>query len=85
MRGDGPLKIIVDHAGRVTEAYDLAADPAEATNVAETRRAEAEAMASAFHAWMATQLAGDQRAAPVEARDLSAEEEDRLRALGYLE
>ena len=85
VRGDGPLKIIVDHAGRVTEAYDLAADPAEATNVAETRRAETEAMASAFHAWMATQLAGDQRAAPVEARDLSAEEEDRLRALGYLE
>lgn len=85
VRGDGPLKIILDHAGKVSEAYDLAADPGEAVNVASARRDEAEAMAKAFQAWMATQLADDQRAAPVEARDLSPEEEDCLRALGYLE
>ena len=85
MRGDGPLKLIVDHAGKVVEAYDLVADPGEQKNVADARRAEADAMAAAFQGWMAAQLAGDGRAAPVAPRDLSAEEEERLRALGYLE
>jgi len=85
VRGDGPLKLIVDRQGQPVEAYDLTRDPAELTDVLAGRRTEAETLAAAYRSWMAGQLADDGRAAPTPERELSEEEIEKLRALGYLE
>lgn len=85
VRDDRSVKVLVDHAGAAVEAYDLATDPDELTNVYEALRGEADRIAQEARAWMANQLDGDQRAAPPVERKLSTEEEDKLRALGYLE
>jgi arylsulfatase A-like enzyme len=82
---DSPLKVIVDHSGNAVEAYDLAKDPNELVNVATTRKAEVDPIVTGWRAWMATQLADDERAKPAPTRTMSEEEEEKLRALGYVE
>lgn len=86
--GDGPLKIIVGAKGRALEAYALAADPTELTNVVEARRAEADAMAAAYTKWMAAQLVDDapkKKPVTTKKKQPEGEELEMLRALGYVD
>jgi len=50
---DGTLKIVRSAATKPWELYDLAADPDESTNVADTRPADVARLDAAFDAWVA--------------------------------
>ncbi len=81
---DSGLKLVVDHQGQPIEAYDLGSDPHERTNVLAKRRGEADKLAAAYRGWISDQLADDGRK-QAEERDLSSDEIEALRALGYIE
>lgn len=81
---DSGLKLIVDHQAQPIEAYDLGKDPHERTNVLSQRRSEADKLAAAYRGWISDQLADDGRR-QAEDRELSNDEIEALRALGYIE
>ncbi len=83
--GDKGLKVVVDAAGKVVEAYDLGVDPAEKVNVAEARSAEATAMAASFSTWMKKQLTDEAPKPKRPARQVDDAEAEMLRQLGYME
>jgi len=75
---DGDHKLVLS-SDDANEAYDLAADPAEATSV--FARAQWVAPLRAMgEAWLS-----DREASEGEGVELDSEQEDRLRALGYIE
>jgi arylsulfatase A-like enzyme len=83
---DNPLVLRVDHTGAATEAYNLAADPGQTTNVLEYKKADADKIAAAYKVWMAAQLSDDAPAAkPATKRKVSDDEKLMLQQLGYME
>ncbi len=82
---DGDKKLVLDHRRQVLEYYDLAADPDELKNLAQARRGEAQQLAANFQTWYAAVLARDRPAEVQQERELSQEEIEQLRALGYME
>jgi len=81
---DSDLKLIVDHQGQPVEVYARAKDPDETRNLVSSRGDEARKLATAYRGWLADQLADDARTT-TEDRDLSDDEIEALRALGYIE
>jgi arylsulfatase A-like enzyme len=71
-------KLVADE--QKLELYDLAADPKEQRNAYAAERARAEDMKAKLDEWNA---ARPQEAAP--ARELSGDDVEALRALGYIE
>jgi arylsulfatase A-like enzyme len=81
---DSDLKLIVDHKGQPVEVYDLTQDPDETRNLIGSRGDEARKLAGAYRGWVQDQLADDARTTTQD-RDLSDDEIEALRALGYIE
>ena len=79
------LTILVDVAGKPTEAYELASDPNQRLNLLPGRQADADRIAAAYRTWMAAQLKDDAAKPKPKAKPKSTEEEEMLRQLGYLE
>lgn len=77
---DGDHKLIMT-GDRVEALYDIARDPAELDNLVTHHPARAAALADRVRAFTAAGAAG----AAAETREASAEVEERLRALGYIE
>ena len=84
---DGPLKAVVGAEGG-DRLYDLAADPGESRDLAAERPAELARLAAAAAAWRASEERLldrlGRRRDPAAPSPLTPEEEERLRALGYL-
>lgn len=81
----GPWKLIVDYDTGTRKLYDLAADPGELRDLAAERVSEADALAAALARRLnadGSSMAEWGETAPVE---VSGEERERLRALGYAE
>jgi arylsulfatase A-like enzyme len=76
----GRWKLIEATAEGRLELYDLVDDPGETRNVASANAAAVAAMQEELAAWSARQAA----LAPEIAGELSPEDEERLRALGYM-
>jgi arylsulfatase A-like enzyme len=81
---DGEKKLVLDQHYRVLEYYDLALDPREMRNLASSKKSEADRIARDFSTWYEGVLALD-RPVEVQERELSKEEIEQLRALGYME
>jgi arylsulfatase A-like enzyme len=90
---DGPWKLVrtlrdyyattrFHRARGAVELYDLEHDPGERTNAVQAEPARAAAMSARLDAWMA---AHGVRAEARERPPISAEDRERLRALGYVE
>lgn len=79
-RDAGPVKVIVDRAGRLLEAYDLAADPGETRDVSATKPARD--LARRVKEWLDT---GAWTPPPTRTQTLDDEDVERLRELGYVE
>lgn len=75
---EGSRKLVV-HRGRTPALYDVAADPNETRDLASTSAQETAAQKAALDAWVKAQSG---RGAGIA---ISPEEEERLRALGYLQ
>lgn len=82
LRDTSDLKVFVDAKGRVIDAYDLVADPAEGRSLAGLPPRAAQQIASTFRAWLATQKRAAKK--PKE-QAMDAEDLERLRQLGYVE
>ncbi len=76
---DGRFKWI-DTTRRPDRLFDVLSDPAEVRNIASTEPKVAERLSAALEEW-AVQTPTGTAVAP----DLSADESDRLRALGYVD
>jgi arylsulfatase A-like enzyme len=76
----GQYKVIADRWGRITELYDLASDPRERNNLFVDR--------PEIVSWMAAEWRRTAAAQPprfdAEARDISEDEREMLRQLGYV-
>jgi arylsulfatase A-like enzyme len=87
----GRLKLILNHdaappGGRVpTELYDLVADPAEGADLAAARPVVVRALRAEAARLLAAHAAARERLRAGREIELSAEERERLRALGYLQ
>lgn len=77
---DNGKKVVVDGNGTWLSGYDLSADPTESVEAKGSARVELRALAKDFRRW----LKGKVVASP-KAQTLDHEDEERLRALGYIE
>jgi hypothetical protein len=78
--GEGGKKAIVDRHGALLEAYDIAADPLETKEAKGDFRKSVVAMAKEFRSWLK-----GRKAVETKTQALDKEDEERLRALGYME
>lgn len=79
--GDNGLKAVTNGKGGLIEAYDLSADPGEMTQATGTVRANVRALAKSFRAW----LKGKAPVVAPKVQTLDEEDQERLKALGYVE
>lgn len=78
---DNGLKAVTNGKGGLLEAYDLSTDPGETKQAKGSVRAKVRALAKDFRAW----LKGKTPVPAPKVQTLDEEDEERLRALGYVE
>jgi hypothetical protein len=80
---DGNLKLVHDPRLGVTELYDLGADPSETEDLSSSRPVASEVLRQSLYRW----LRDLDRGAPATGAEptLRPEDEEALRALGYLD
>ncbi len=78
----GRFKLIFDRKRGRMKFFDLERDPGERRNLVANPPPELAQLARELRAW--NQAVEPRRARPQEPPELSAEDQDRLRALGYL-
>lgn len=78
----GDTKVVLDSAGQLTAAYDLATDPGELRATLGAASKEARALVKTFQTWLAT---GTWKPPATRQQALDDEDVERLRALGYIE
>ncbi len=81
VHGADGLKVITDPRGALLQAWNVATDPNELAELSGKERKPAKELAKRFAAW----LSGKPVVAPKKTQALDKEDEERLRALGYLE
>lgn len=80
LHAPGGLKVLTDAYGSLLQAFDVKVDPEELNELTGKDRAPAKALAKKFAAWRRSTTT-----TKVKPQTLDKEDEERLRALGYIE